>query len=83
MVYGVTSLFYCDSCYDHLYESRAAVCSPRERHRKRSPVARLWRKVRKLFKKDPPEDPYAYVMARTKPSPPHLTASAVAELPED
>jgi hypothetical protein len=51
---------------------------------KRSPVARLWRKVRKLFKKeDPPEDPYAYVMARTKPSPPHLTASAVAELPED
>lgn len=52
--------------------------------RKRNPVARLWRKVRRLFKKeDPPEDPYAYVMARTKPRPPHLRASAVAELPED
>ena len=31
---------------------------------------------------DNPEDPHAYITARTKPRPPYLRASAIAELPE-
>jgi hypothetical protein len=55
----------------------------RDRRRKANPAVRLWRRLRRFFKNDPPEDPFAYVMARTKPRPPYLTACAVAELPED
>ena len=31
----------------------------------------------------PPEDPYSYVTAPKRPRLPHLSAAAVAELPED
>ena len=33
-------------------------------------------------KRNPPEDPYAYVTAPKKPRPPYRSAAAVAEPPE-
>jgi hypothetical protein len=33
--------------------------------------------------RDPPEDPYSYVTAPKKPRPPHLSAAAVVDRPED
>ena len=47
--------------------------------------ARIVARVKLLFAKrgpDQPEDPHSYVTAPKKPRPPHLSASAVAELPE-
>lgn len=38
--------------------------------------------IKRWFKKEPPADPYAYVMAPNKPRPPYRSASAVAELDE-
>ena len=32
---------------------------------------------------EPPEDPYSYVGAPKKPRPPHLSAAAAVERPED
>jgi hypothetical protein len=34
-------------------------------------------------RRDPPEDPYSYVTAPRKPKPPHLSAAAVADRPEE
>jgi hypothetical protein len=34
-------------------------------------------------RRDPPEDPYSYVTAPRKPRPPHLSAAALADRPED
>jgi hypothetical protein len=62
---------------------RSAQRFSHDRRRKRNPAVRLWQRIRRLFRKDPPEDPYSYVMARTKPRPPYLSATAVADLPED
>lgn len=45
------------------------------------------RKMRNWFRRKPepesPEDPYSYVGAPKKPKTPSLSASAVAELPEN
>jgi len=38
--------------------------------------------VRQLFRKEPPPDPHAYVMAPKKPRPPYRSSAAVAELDE-
>jgi hypothetical protein len=41
--------------------------------------------IKRLFERRPPdqpEDPHSYVTAPKKPRTPHLSASAVAELPE-
>lgn len=38
--------------------------------------------IKRLFKKEPPADPYAYVMAPKKPRPPYRSSAAVAELDE-
>jgi hypothetical protein len=38
--------------------------------------------VRRLLKREPPEDPYAYVMARRRPRPGGRSAAAVLEEPE-
>jgi hypothetical protein len=35
------------------------------------------------WRRDPPEDPYSYVTAPRKPKPPHLSASAVVDRPEE
>ena len=42
------------------------------------------RSVKRWFRREPkpPEDPYAYVTAPKRPRLPHLSASAVAELPD-
>ena len=44
----------------------------------------LLRRMKRLIpgKPEPPEDPYSYVTAPKKPRPPHLSAAAVAELPD-
>jgi hypothetical protein len=34
-------------------------------------------------RRNPPEDPYSYVTAPKKPRPPHLSAAAVADRPEE
>jgi hypothetical protein len=34
-------------------------------------------------RRDPPEDPYSYVTAPRKPRPPHLSAAAVVDRPEE
>ena len=41
--------------------------------------------IKRFFKRKPeaPEDPYAYVTAPKKPRPPHRSAAAVADRPED
>lgn len=38
--------------------------------------------LKRLFKKEPPPDPYAYVTAPKKPRPPYRSSAAVAELDE-
>ena len=38
--------------------------------------------LKRWFKKEPPSDLYAYVMAPKKPRPPYRSAAAVAELEE-
>jgi hypothetical protein len=52
-----------------------------ERWAKRASTA-VRRLANLLWRSGPPEDPYSYVTAPKKPRPPHLSASAVAELPE-
>jgi len=46
----------------------------------------FWRSIvnrlRRLFGRISPEDPYAYVTAPKKPRLPHLSAAAVAERPD-
>jgi hypothetical protein len=52
---------------------------------RRGPIAAAINKLRRLFKRkaaEPPDDPYAYVMAPKKPKPPYLSA-AVAEREPD
>jgi len=39
-------------------------------------------KLKSLFRKEPPADPYAYVTAPKKPRPPYRSSAAVAELDE-
>jgi hypothetical protein len=39
-------------------------------------------KLKQLFRKEPPADPYAYVMAPKKPRSPYRSSAAVAELDE-
>ena len=38
--------------------------------------------IKRLFKKEPPPDPHAYVTAPKKPRPPYRSSAAVAELDE-
>jgi len=38
--------------------------------------------IKRHFKKEPPPDPCAYVMAPKKPRPPYRSSAAVAELDE-
>jgi hypothetical protein len=45
-------------------------------------IGRILNKLRRLLRPEPPEDPYAYVMARNRPRPGGRSAAAVAELPE-
>jgi hypothetical protein len=52
-----------------------------------SPPHQFWdalRRVKLWFQRKPnsPDDPYSYVTAPKKPRLPHLSAAAVAELPE-
>jgi hypothetical protein len=39
-------------------------------------------KLKQLFRREPPADPYAYVMAPKMPRPPYRSSAAVAELDE-
>jgi hypothetical protein len=45
----------------------------------------LKKKVKRLITRnsEPPEDPYSYVTAPRRPRLPHLSAAAVADLPEE
>jgi len=38
--------------------------------------------INRLFRKEPPPDPHAYVTAPRKPRPPYRSSAAVAELEE-
>lgn len=46
--------------------------------RKRAPLRDLFRRIRRIFRREPdlPDDPYAYVGAPKKPRPPLRGASA-------
>ena len=46
---------------------------------------RLLNKLKALIagKRNPPEDPYAYVTAPKKPRPPYFSAAAVADRPDE
>jgi hypothetical protein len=48
-------------------------------------IRRVRSMLQRWFRQEPgpPEDPFAYVGTPKKPLPPHLKASAVAELPDD
>jgi hypothetical protein len=46
------------------------------RHSERSRLHDLMAKLRNFLKREPPEDPYAYVGAPKKPRPPHRSAAA-------
>ena len=48
----------------------------------RNPLALALNAIKKLFKKEPPADPHANVMAPKKPRPPYRSSAAVAELDE-
>lgn len=43
------------------------------------------RRIKRLFtgRPEPPEDPYAYVSVPKKPRPPHRSAAAVADRPDE
>jgi hypothetical protein len=51
----------------------------------RSAIGELLRRLRQWIsgKPDRPDDPYSYVTAPRKPRPPHFSAAAVADRPED
>ncbi len=44
-----------------------------------NPLQELLTRIRRFLKREPPEDPYAYVGAPKKPRPPHRSASAAVE----
>jgi len=46
-------------------------------------IDRALTSIRRFFKKEPPADPYSYVMAPKKPRPPYRSAAAVAELDDN
>ena len=48
----------------------------------RNPFVMAFNALKRLFKKEPPPDPHAYVMAPKKPRPPYRSSAAVAELDE-
>jgi len=50
--------------------------------RENSFMKTVLKKLERLVRKEPepPEDPYSYVTAPTKPKPPHLSARAAADL---
>ncbi len=48
----------------------------------RNPLVLALNAIKRLFKKEPPPDPYAYVTAPKKPRPPYRSSAAVAELDE-
>jgi len=43
-------------------------------------LRRYLQRILRFFKKEPPEDPYAYVGAPKKPRPPHRSAAAAEPL---
>ncbi len=50
-----------------------------------SRIRAILNSIRRFFKRKPvvPEDPYAYVTVPKGPRPPHRSAAAVADKPED
>jgi len=53
---------------------------------KRNRLDAVVEKIKRIFRKEPrlpEEDPYAYVTAPKKPRPPHRSAVAVGDKPED
>jgi hypothetical protein len=52
---------------------------------RQGPIRQFVKAIKRFFQRRPerPADPYAYVTAPKRPGPPHRSAAAVAELPDD
>jgi hypothetical protein len=47
----------------------------------RRTLRETWEKIRRFFRREEPQDPYAYVTAPRKPRPPHRSAAVAEEEP--